>query len=291
MYVRDTDPLPPNSGAPSSQCYDWGVCLQKSMAQSVANAQAASAQVAGPESFRSFGPALVIDGARSQNARAAADAPILPSPPQSVVSRELLAAPKVVPLNVSEAEYGTCCTRGGVALPRMIPTPQTIVMPQRAPMPVNVPQTASAPKYKNLCWALRNGAVDQSQFDPAEFQALQYRCSQLGYAGACIPPANTALWLDQQRRAGTLPHISVPQSVLDSIEPAPNLTGASCPTSYQMGGMAAYRKRRGMGAAWGNAGSSPTSAGWSSRPSSHAPWTAFLVLGAIGIGLYAIGRR
>ena len=290
MYVRDTDPLPPNSGAPSSQCYDWGVCFSKFMAQSVANAQAASAQIAGPNSFASFGPAVVIDIARSQNARATADA-VIPSPSPASQSRELLAAPKVVPLNVTEQEFSGCGARSAVVLPTVIPN-QTITFPERAPVPVSVPQTASAPKYKNLCWALRNGAVDQSQFDPAEFQALQYRCSQLGYAGACIPPANIALWLDQQRRAGTLPHISVPQSVLDSIEPAPVLTAVNCPTSYQMGGMAAYRRRKGMGAAWGDAGSVPTSAGWPGASSGMSSgWGALLFFGAIGVGLYLMGGQ
>jgi len=136
MYLRDTDPLPPNSQAPSSDCYDWGVCLQNSMAQSVANAQAASAQIAGPDSFSQFGPAVVIDVARSQNDLAAANLAVPPSQPPNV-SREKLAAPRVLPLNVSEEEFSGCSFRTGVILPTVIPK-QSISLPPRAPLPVTV---------------------------------------------------------------------------------------------------------------------------------------------------------
>lgn len=283
MYVRDTDPLPPNSQAPSSDCYDWGVCLQQSMAQSVANAQAASAQIAGPESFSQFGPAVVIDVARSQNARAAADAVVLPSQVPNV-SRETMAAPTVVPLDVSEEEFSGCSFRTGAVLPRVIPK-QSITLPPAAPVPISI--SSAAPKYSNLCWALRNGAVDQSQFDPAEFQALQYRCTQLGYAGACIPPPNVALWLDQQRRAGTLPHISVRQSDLDGIPQAPDLNAVTCPQSWSMGGMTGYR--RGMGVVWGDAGGIPKGGGWQSSGPSAA--LALLFFGALGVGLYVMAGQ
>jgi len=283
MYVRDTDPLPPNSQAPSSDCYDWGVCLQQSMAQSVANAQAASAQIAGPESFAEFGPAVVIDVARSQNDMAAANLAVTPSQPPNV-SGELMAAPRVLPLNVSPEEYSGCSFRTGVILPIVVPK-QSISLPPTAPAPVTITPGGIAPKYSNLCWALRNGAVDQSQFDPSQFQALQYRCTQLGYAGACIPPPNVALWLDQQRRAGTLPHISVSDTDLDGIPQAPDLTAVTCPQSWSMGGMTGYR--RGMGAAWGDAGSVPQGGGWSA-PSVSGKWAALLFFGALGVGLYVM---
>lgn len=290
MYVRDTDPLPPNSQTPSSECYDWGVCLQQSMAQSVANAKAASAQIAGPDTFRQFGPAVVIDVARSQNDLAATSLSSLPSPAINV-SHELMAAPRVLPLNVTEEDYGGCCSGQVIRQPMPIARPQGIVMPQRAPAPVSLPPVGaspSAPKYKSLCWALRNGAVDASQFDPLELQALQYRCSQLGYTGACVPPPLIALWLDQQRRAGTLPHISVRQSDLDMIPQAPDLTGVNCPTSWAMGGMAGYR--RGLGAPWGDAGSMPSTPGWQAAPSPGVSWKTVALLALAGAGLYAVAR-
>lgn len=288
-YVRDTDPLPLNSETPSSACADWGKCLQDSMAVSVANAQAASAMIAGPSSFRSFGPAVVIDVARSQNAQAAAGVAALPAQAVSVAG-EMMAAPTVLPLNVTEEEYSGCSIRGTGALLPIPIAAQVVTMPARMPAAVVVPDVAVAPRYSNLCWALRNGAVDPSQFDPAEYAALSYRCTQLGYAGACVAPPNVALWLDQQRRAGTLPHISVPAGMLEGIPQAPDLTGKNCPESWAMAGMGAYR-RRGMGAAWGDAGSIPTTPGWpggSAAGASSNSWLALLLVGAVGVGLYVM---
>jgi hypothetical protein len=291
-YVRDTDPLPPNSEMPSSACGDWGKCLQGSMAVSVANARAASAMAAGPSSFRSFGPALVIDVARSQNERAAAGVAAPPSQPVNV-AQEMASAPTVLPLNVSEAEYSGCSIRGTGALLPIPIAPQRVTMPPMMPAPVVVPEVAAAPRYSNLCWALRNGAVDVSQFDPTEYAALSYRCTTLGYAGACTPPPNVALWLNQQRRAGTLPHISVPASMLDGIPQAPDLTGKSCPESWALAGMAGYgrrRGRRGLGAPWGDAGSMPSTAGWPGAAGSSVSngWLALLFFGAVGVGLYVM---
>lgn len=295
MYVRDTDPLPPNSQT-ATGCASWASDLVASMNASIANAQAASASIAGPASFAQFGPAVVIDVARSQNDMAAASVPVSPVSPSLSVPSGMMAAPTVVPLNVTEEEYGGCCSRSAVGQPqRRVATPQVVTMPQRAPLPVTLPAqgaTPQAPKYKNLCWALRNGAVDPSQFDPTEFQALQYRCSQQGYAGACVPPPLVALWLDQQRRAGTLPHISVPQTTLDAIPQAPDLTAVTCPQSWTMGGLAG--RRRGMGAAWGDAGSLPSTASWPAPAQIGGVslgWQLLLWAGVLGLGVYAVANR
>jgi hypothetical protein len=263
------------------------------MEQSVQNAYQASQAIAGPESFTQFGPAVVIDVARSQNAKAAASLPVVFQAPN--VQAQLQAAPQVLPLNVSPEEYGGCSIRGVVMGP-VRSEPQTVTMPERMPAPVQAAQvatTATAPKWKNLCWAMRNGAVDRSQFDPAEFEKLSYACTQKGYQGACVPPPMVALYLDQQRRAGTLPHISVSQSDIDAIpiyEMGPVMT---CPQSWAAGGLVGYR--RGMGAAWGDAGSMPTTAGWPGGAVSSVNWKALLVVGALGVGLLVIagknGRR
>lgn len=292
MYVRDTDPLPPNSQA-ATGCASWASDLQASMNASIANAQAASASIAGPSSFAQFGPNVVIDVARSQNDMAAASVPLSPF---ALHVEGYSPSPSVVPLNVTEEEYGGCCSPRASGQIRRVATPQVLTMPPRAPLPVSLPPTGTmplAPKYKNLCWALRNGAVDQSQFDPAEFAALQYRCSQLGYAGACVPPPLTALWLDQQRRAGTLPHISVPATLLDGIPQAPDLTGVNCPQSWTMGGMAG-RRRRGMGAPWGDAGSMPSTPGWPAPAQIggvSVGWQLALLAGVLGLGVYAVANR
>ena len=289
-YVRDTDKLPRNSWDPVSACE---AARAKSVVDGiealVAKGKAASAQIAGPESFRQLGAAVVIDVARSQNAQAA-----LPMPQPGNVQAETRAAPRVLPLNVTEQEYSGCSMRGIFSLvPIPVPAP-VVVMPPQAPARVAVAEVAQAPKYGNLCWALRNGAVDYSQFDPAEYQALQIRCMELGYTGACVAPPLIALWLDQQRRAGTLPHISVGPGALASIPQAPPLTGVSCPGSWKLAGMAGYR---GLGAPWGDAGTVPANwgTGRGGRGAASAiDWKALLFFGAVGVGLVWVagnGRR
>jgi hypothetical protein len=262
-----------------------------SMEQAVANAQAASASIAGPSSFAQFGPAVVIDVARSQNGMASAGIATLPVSPSVNIQMELMAAPKVLPLNVTVQEYSGCSTRGTGSLQPVRIAPQVVTMPARAPEPIAVPMNASAPQYKNLCWALRNGMVTQDQFDPSEYMALYVACSQKGYAGGCPPPPLVALWLDQQRRAGTLPHITVRPSDLDAIPQAPNLQAKSCAEAKVLEGLSGYR--RGLGAIWGDAGSLPTTAAWpaANGGASTVNWSALLVLGALSVGLYMAGRR
>jgi hypothetical protein len=260
------------------------------MEQAVANAQAASASIAGPSSFAQFGPAVVIDVARSQNGMASAGIATLQPSLAPNIQMELMAAPKVLPLNVTVQEYSGCSTRGSGPLQPIRVVPQVVTMPARAPEPIAVPQNASAPQYKNLCWALRNGMVTQDQFDPSEYMALYVACSQKGYAGGCPPPPLVALWLDQQRRAGTLPHITVRPSDLDAIPQAPNLQAKSCAEAKALEGLSGYRK--GLGAIWGDAGSLPTTAAWPDGSArSTVNWRTLLLLGALAGGLYMAGRR
>lgn len=290
MYVQPTDPLPRNSQDPLTACeVRRAKSTVDSMEQSVRNAQQASATIAGPSSFAQFGPAVVIDVARSQNGMASAGiTKIAPSPSQNV-RMELMAAPQVLPLNVTVQEYSGCSMRGSGPLQPIRVAPQVVTMPARAPEPVYVPQNAVAPKYKNLCWALRNGMVTQDQFSPSEYMALYVACSQKGYAGGCPPPPLTALWLDQQRRAGTLPHITVRPSDLDAIPQAPNLQAKSCAEAKALEGLSGYR--RGLGAMWGDAGSVPTTDAWANGGRSSVNWSALLVFAALGAGLYMVGRR
>jgi hypothetical protein len=292
MYVQPTDPLPRNSQDPLTPCeIARAQATVNAMEQAVANAQAASASIAGPSSFAQFGPAVVIDVARSQNGMASAGIATLPVSPSVNIQMELMAAPKVLPLNVTVQEYSGCSTRGTGSLQPVRIAPQVVTMPARAPEPIAVPMNASAPQYKNLCWALRNGMVTQDQFDPSEYMALYVACSQKGYAGGCPPPPLVALWLDQQRRAGTLPHITVRPSDLDAIPQAPNLQAKSCAEAKVLEGLSGYR--RGLGAIWGDAGSLPTTAAWpaANGGASTVNWSALLVLGALSVGLYMAGRR
>jgi hypothetical protein len=292
MYVQPTDPLPRNSQDPLTACeIARAQATVNAMEQAVANAQAASASIAGPSSFAQFGPAVVIDVARSQNGMASAGIATLQPSLAPNIQMELMAAPKVLPLNVTVQEYSGCSTRGSGPLQPIRVVPQVVTMPARAPEPIAVPQNASAPQYKNLCWALRNGMVTQDQFDPSEYMALYVACSQKGYAGGCPPPPLVALWLDQQRRAGTLPHITVRPSDLDAIPQAPNLQAKSCAEAKALEGLSGYR--RGLGAIWGDAGSLPTTAAWpdGSSAASGVNWRTLLLFGALGVGLYMAGRR
>jgi hypothetical protein len=295
-YVSPNAPLPRNSQDPLTQCEaNRAAKIVNTVEQLVANAKAASAQIAGPNSFREFGAGVVIDAARSQNAQAAAG--LVASSPGAVQPASM-AAPQMIPLNATAAEFNGCAFRGNDILSAVPTKPQVLTMPPRMPARVVIPEgMPSAPKYSNLCWALRNGAVDTSQFDPAELQALQLACMQKGYAGACIPPPMVALWLDQQRRAGTLPHISVGAGELAMIPQAPPLSGVDCPQSWKLAGMAGYMpsssfprwRARGMGATWGSASSVPCSQLGS--PLSAVSTTAWGLL-ALGAGLlYALGHK
>jgi hypothetical protein len=123
-------------------------------------------------------------------------------------------------------------------------------MPQAAPTPLPKPASAGspgapagvpvkAPTWVNICWGIRNGAVDQSQFDPATYVQLQKTCGDRGYVGSCPPPAPVMNWLDQQRRAGTLPHISLSDSDIAAIPTIDRFTG-DCAASWKAAGLAGY---------------------------------------------------
>lgn len=291
MYVQPTDPLPRNSQDPMTPCeIARAKATVDAMEQSVRNAQQASGTIAGPSSFQQFGPAVVIDVARSQNAMtAAANAPVVSVSSPSVRS-EIQSAPMVYPLNVSPEEFNGCKFRSGALVPVRVP-PQVVTMPARMPEPVSIAQNPSAPKYKNLCWGLRNGMVTQDQFDPADYMALYVACSQKGYTQGCSPPPLVALWQAQQRKGAGLPHIAVRQSDLDAIPHAPDMSNMGCAESLVQG-MGRYR--RGSGAMWGDAGLLPTTAAWPAAMNGKGTavnWSALLIFGAIGVGLYAMGRR
>src|ERR1035437_4602411 len=112
MYVQPTDPLPRNSQDPLTACeIARAQAAVNAMEQAVANAQAASASIAGPSSFAQFGPAVVIDVARSQNGMAAASIPVPVNQPLNLQAA-VMSAPTVLPLNVIPNVYSGCSQRG-----------------------------------------------------------------------------------------------------------------------------------------------------------------------------------
>jgi hypothetical protein len=206
------------------------------------------------------------------------------------VAQVVSSAPVVIPLNRNQAR----CSRTIVEtrLPNPQPTP---TMPEVAPTMLSTPagqvsvQPATQPHWNNLCWALRNGAVDASQFDKTELWNLAIKCGQMGYAGACVAPPDVLAWLVEGRANGTLPHISVSQADLDAIPQAPPLSAVPCTQSYAMGGLS------GIAPPWSNAWvmpiddsqdyptSTPGLFGWIQ---SH-PWLSLAIAGGAAL---AIGR-
>jgi hypothetical protein len=156
--------------------------------------------------------------------------------PQQVID----AAPRSFSLN-GEPSQVNGCTWAPAPQVKAPPSPSPL-MPTLSPIPTQTPfgqvnlSPGTAPKYSNLCWALRNGMVTQEQFDLTEYIALYRRCSEQGYAGGCAPPSDVATWQARQRAAGTLPHISVGPSELAAI-PHVDLGGKTCADSFLMGGM------------------------------------------------------
>ena len=120
--------------------------------------------------------------------------------------------------------------------PSTSPGAPTVVTPiSSTPAPAPAASQPCPPIYSNLCWALRNGMVQASQFDPQELEALQLRCSQLGYTGNCPPPPCIQQWI--AANISNLPHISVGAADLAGLPQAPQI--GYCPDSWAKGGVPA----------------------------------------------------
>ncbi len=217
-----------------------------------------------------------------------------PSAPSSGNLPSSSPAPVVLPLN--QISYGI---PGGASIPATsscdrnprqtmaaaIPQPQ-MMMPQPAPAILPAPpptpqQVMAAPGWKNLCWALRNGAVLQGQFAPSDYMALDMACGQKGYVGSCPPPPDVEQYLAQ----GNLPTIPVSQAMIDAIPQAPDLTGVACPQSYVMAGLSGYAPPWGTYLQGPGAGSIDWLATLRSNP------IALLVIAAAGVwGLSQMGK-
>jgi hypothetical protein len=116
-----------------------------------------------------------------------------------------------------------------------IPVPPTLSLsvtgptafPARAVQPPAQVEAAPAqavrtPTWGNICYAMRWGQFDYSQVDPVQYRKANQKCASLGYGGACPAPYNTQVYLQRGRAAGSLPHIDLPDSMIDNLPPAPS---------------------------------------------------------------------
>jgi len=135
-YVRPDCPLPRNSINPPTACEAArSAAIVASIDTSVQNAYRASKQIAAPSSFSGFGQPVVDSAAYGQSRLANADLQALPASRVDFRS-EIAGAPQVLPLNVSQSEYDTCCNRGTDALApvQVSPSQYTLTMPPAAPV-------------------------------------------------------------------------------------------------------------------------------------------------------------
>lgn len=279
MYLPSSAPLPPNNRQPLPP---WQVaCGTNQVArldQAAANALSAVMCPAAPSSFADFSVLLPGVVAAGQDSISPLNPPSASDVAQTATATpsDIALAPRVRPLN--DLNWGKGCNMGTVST-----APQPQVLTGSAPVlaaKVNPPPTMRAPSWSNLCWALRNGLVDASQFDPAELSALQYRCSQLGYVGSCPPPPDVAAYLNAN--SGKLPHISVSDEDLKMIPRAPDVQGLTCAGSYAVGGLS--------GVPWGDAGRM-TCGNSGMSEFAKSPWAALALVAVVALGVgFVVGR-
>lgn len=149
------------------------------------------------------------------------------------------------PLNLNAVGPG-CPALSVRMAPQPLPAMPSPPSAPNPPSPASMPQLRP-PTYANICWALKNGVVLQSQLDPI----VNYTCTQLGYfeGSSCPPPPNTQQFLNQNP-SWNRQHINVSAADLAAIPPAPSVN--SCQSSYALGGMS------GVSLDWGDAGMQQT---------------------------------
>jgi hypothetical protein len=320
MYVSVDSPLPQNgSMPPPAGCVNASnAVIELARQVSQYGRLVTYGSVPTLASFAEISPGAAVSAAvmlpASLLARSSVLSGAVPAPGSSTLTVQPAAVRRlvVVPLNwIPDVEGGSSCSPRASAVPLSVPAVPAVVMPVAygqppAPLPpaalpaplaaarpAAVGPATARPAYANLCWALRNGMVDADQFNPSELAALQLRCSQLGYAGSCPPPAAVSAWKTQQRAAGGLPHISVAQSDLDALPPAPPLTGVNCVASWKLGGAPAGLS--GL-VPWGDTPLVGPAVDASAAASPLASWlqsNPWAIWAAVGVGALALfgGRR
>jgi hypothetical protein len=285
MYVSSSDPLPRNSQDPPTPAENEfrKACLAADARAIARGRQAAYSTLMSLQNLYDVAPQIAVDGQKilQQTADSRWSSFFSGAPSQRFQSSRVIdASAEVVPENIPMNG-----TRGQIEGCTKIPAPQKErPLPARPVMPLPAPilsdvgviappvvESPEAPKFSNLCFALRNGLFNtggSGMISPDQLAALQYRCTQLGYAGACPTPPRTAAWLRQQAAKGALPKIVADQTVLDAIPQAPPLAGVPCEESYRMGGMSGYAP--------------PWSDAWSGRSGSSAASTTGARMGILG---------
>lgn len=289
MLLSSSAPLPNNTLTPIPQAWLDAGNARIGMLTLLANRAKSITDCYAPASsfIESSGPVVAASVAQVQ-ALASGDASAVPSAGESQSN-----VPPPVVLSLNPISLGTpgggmvaarsACSKRRAASPQqpqmMMPQPAPAVLPAPTPQPIP-PSTQSsypAPQWTNLCWAMRNGAVLQSQFAPGDYNALDWACSQKGYVGACPPPPDVEAYLLQ----GSLPQIPVSQAVIDAIPNAPPLGGVSCPQSYVMAGLS------GIAPPWGSYARSAGDGGDLLSVIRHNPVVALL---AVGVGLWGLSQ-
>lgn len=150
-YVSPNCPLPRNSTNPVTSCE---AARAKKVVQNleglVNQGYRASQKIAGPESFAVFGAPVVRTVQQSQQQMGAARQMTAPKPATAADAwQEVRRAPRVLPLNVSVAEYESCCDRGTDSLQPVIAQPPQLIMPPAAP-PVDLVRQDGRPSVPAL---------------------------------------------------------------------------------------------------------------------------------------------
>jgi hypothetical protein len=256
-YVSPNYPLPPNTADRLSECERVLACqIVNGVEQAAAQGQARVQQMPPPAAFADIGLPVAKQAQVAQARIAKANNPGLTAGTGAPASASRKSyAPlrvKIIPLNVTEAEYSGCCIRGVEALAPVIQQQPRISIP---PAPI-VRQTPQGPLY------------------------LQPPASAPPY----MPPVSAPVVVPQPQ-VMTIGSPALPQQ---SQLPVGRFMGYAYPAaSAPVAGP--VLQTRGMGAAWGNAGSRPCGPTWPQKAGGMSGKGWLMLLG-LGIGAYALTR-
>jgi hypothetical protein len=263
-YVTPGSPLPPNNADRLSECERVLACqIVNGVEQAAAQGVARSQQTAPPSSFVSFGLPVAKQVQSAQTMLASANSPGVAfgtGDPSSRKATRRYGRAKIMPLNVTEAEYSGCCIRGVDALAPQVQYQPRITIP---PAPI-VRDTPLGPLY------LKPPASAPPFMPPQAQQAVQ---QSQGPQVLVLPGQGPVTAVQSQLPVGRFMGYAYPA-------PGPPVAGPVIPF-------------RGMGAIWGNSGTGPCGPSWPRRNySGGMSGKGWLMLAALGIGAYAwAGRR
>jgi hypothetical protein len=258
-YVSPNYPLPPNTADRLSECERVLACqIVNGVEQAATEGQIRVQQMPPPAAFADIGLPVAkqaqVAQARINRANHPGTAAGTGAPAST--SRKSPLRVKIIPLNVTEAEYSGCCIRGVEALapviqqqPRIsIPPAPTVMTTPQGPLYLQPPP--SAPPY----------------MPPQAQQAVQ---QSQGPQVLVLPGQGPAIPQQSQLTVGRFMGYAYP--------------AASAPVAGPV------IQTRGMGAAWGNAGSRPCGPTWPQKAGGLSGKGWLMLLG-LGIGAYALTR-